>query len=68
MKYEFSKRCTDPTATNTSIYICSKLKDYFTENGMKQCDIATALDITQSAVCNQLNGRPFGINSAKKME
>ena len=33
---------------------------------MKQCDIAEVLDITQSAVSNQLNGRPFGINSAKK--
>ena len=33
---------------------------------MKQCDIANVLDITQAAVSNQLNGRPFGINSAKK--
>lgn len=66
MKSEFSKKCTDPTATETSTYICFKLKDYFIENGMKQCDIADVLDITQSAVSNQLNGRPFGINSAKK--
>ena len=66
MKNEFNKKCTDPNATTTSIQICSRLKDYFIENGMKQCDIADALDITQSAVSNQLNGRPFGINSAKK--
>jgi transcriptional regulator with XRE-family HTH domain len=47
-------------------YISNKLKDYFSENGMKQSEIAEALDITQSAVSNQLNGRPFGINAAKK--
>ena len=47
-------------------YICNKLKDYFTEIGVKQSDIANILDITQAAVSNQLNGRPFGINSAKK--
>lgn len=47
-------------------HISTKLKDYFIENGMKQCDIAEVLDVTQSAVSNQLNGRPFGINSAKK--
>ena len=66
MKSEFSKKCTYKKATDTTIYICTKLKDYFTENGMKQSDIASALEITQSAVCNQLNGRPFGANSAKK--
>ena len=66
MKREFSKQCTDPNSTETSIYICSKLKDYFIENGMRQRDIANVLDVTQSAVSNQLNGRPFGINSAKK--
>lgn len=43
-----------------------KLKEYFLENGMKQCDIAKVLDITQAAVSAQLNGRPFGINAAKK--
>ena len=47
-------------------HISMKLKDYFIENGMKQVEIAEALDVTQSAVSNQLNGRPFGINSAKK--
>lgn len=66
MKSEFSKKCTDPSATEISIHICSKLKDYFIENGLKQCEIAEVLDITQSAVSNQLNGRPFGVNSAKK--
>lgn len=66
MKSEFSKKCTDPNATEISTYICLKLKDYFIENGMKQCDIAEVLDVTQSAVSNQLNGRPFGVNSAKK--
>lgn len=50
----------------TSLYICKKIRDYFAENGMKQSEIAKALDITQAAVSNQLNGRPFGINSAKK--
>ena len=66
MKSEFNKRCTDPTATDLSIHICTKLKDYFIENGMKHSDIASVLDVTQAAVSNQLNGRPFGINSAKK--
>ena len=66
MKSEFSKKCTDPSATEISIHICSKLKDYFIENGLKQCEIAEILDVTQSAVSNQLNGRPFGVNSAKK--
>lgn len=46
--------------------ICKKIKEYFYENGMKQCDIANVLDITKAAVTNQLNGRPFGINAAKK--
>lgn len=66
MKSEFNKKCTDPTATEESIHICTKLKDYFIENGMKHSDIANILDVTQAAVSNQLNGRPFGINSAKK--
>lgn len=66
MKGEFNRKCTDPNATETSKYVCMKIKDYFTENGMKQCDIAEVLDVTQSAISNQLNGRPFGVNSAKK--
>jgi hypothetical protein len=36
------------------------LKEYFDENGMKQSEIAKELEVTQSAVCNQLSGRPFG--------
>lgn len=53
---------------NNNVYenICQKIKDYFAENGMKQSEIADALGVTQSAVSNQLKGRPFGINSAKK--
>ena len=66
MKSDFSKHCTDPAATDISKYISNKLKDYFSENGLKQTDIANVLDVTQSAVSNQLNGRPFGINAAKK--
>ena len=66
MKSEFNKKCTDPTANESSIYICNKLKDYFIENGVKYNDIANILDVTQAAISNQLNGRPFGINSAKK--
>ena len=54
------------TITETSKYISNKLKDYFSENGMKQSDIANVLDVTQAAVSNQLSGRPFGINAAKK--
>lgn len=46
--------------------ISKKLKEYFIENGMKQNEIAEALDVTQAAVSNQLNGRPFGVNAAKK--
>lgn len=66
MKHEFSKKCTYKSATEVTIDICSKIKDYFIENGMRQIDIANVLDVTQSAISNQLNGRPFGINSAKK--
>ena len=66
MKSEFNYKCTDANVTDISKQICNKLKDYFSENGMKQSDIAEVLDVTQSAVSNQLNGRPFGINAAKK--
>lgn len=54
----------DKKYTPTAISI--KLKEYFLENGMKQSDIAKVLDVTQAAVSGQLNGRPFGINAAKK--
>lgn len=66
MKTDFNKKCTDPASTDISIYICNKLKDYFIENGVKYNDLALILDVTQAAISNQLNGRPFGINSAKK--
>lgn len=56
----------ETTTKDSPIRICNKLKDYFNENGMKQCDIASVLDITKAAVSNQLNGRPFGANSAKQ--
>lgn len=55
--------------TNTALNafeICNKIKEYFEENGLKQNDISKILDITQSAVSNQLSGRAFGINAAKK--
>lgn len=66
MRSEFSTKYTDASATETSRYISNKLKEYFAENGMKQTDIASVMDVTQSAVSNQLNGRPFGVNAAKK--
>ena len=52
--------------TSPQYIVSMHLKEYFAENGMKQTDIAEVLDVTQSAVSNQLNGRPFGVNSAKK--
>lgn len=44
--------------------VSEKLKEYFYENGLKQINIAEALGITQTAVSNQLNGRPFGTSTA----
>lgn len=46
--------------------IGNKIKEYFSENGMSQNDVAKVLDVQQAAVSNQLNGRPFGKNSAAK--
>ena len=46
--------------------VCEKLKEYFYENGMRQVDIAAALETTQTAVSNQLNGRPFGTTTSLK--
>lgn len=46
--------------------IGNKIKEYFSENGMSQTDVAKVLDVQQAAVSNQLNGRPFGKNSAAK--
>lgn len=64
MKDPFPPTKADKQYEPTGVSI--KLKEYFLENGMKQCDIAKVLDITQAAVSAQLNGRPFGINAAKK--
>lgn len=50
----------------TPLEVTYKLKDYFDETGLKQSDIARILDVTQAAVSNQLSGRPFGVNAAKK--
>lgn len=46
--------------------VCCKIKDYFEENGLNQANISNILDVTQGAVSNQLNNRPFGVNAAKK--
>lgn len=64
MKDPFPPTKEDKQYVPTNISI--KLKEYFLENGMKQSDIAKALDVTQAAVSGQLNGRPFGVNAAKK--
>ena len=47
-------------------YICKKLKEYFSENGMTLKDVADALDVTQGAISMQLSGRPFGASIAKR--
>lgn len=46
--------------------IGNKIKEYFAEIGMSQIEVAKILDVHQAAVSNQLNGRPFGKNSAAK--
>jgi len=46
--------------------IGKKIKEYFTEMGMSQSDVAKVLGVQQAAVSNQLNGRPFGKNAAAK--
>lgn len=48
------------------IYIGKKIKEYFSEIGMSQQEVAKVLNVQQAAVSNQLNGRPFGKNSASK--
>ena len=50
----------------TAKLIGNKIKEYFSEIGMSQMDAAKVLDVQQAAVSNQLNGRPFGKNSAAK--
>ena len=46
--------------------IGKKIKDHFAELGMSQSEVAEVLGVQQAAVSNQLNGRPFGKNSAAK--
>lgn len=46
--------------------IGNKIKEYFSEEGISQLEAAAALGVQQAAVSNQLNGRPFGKNSAAK--
>lgn len=46
--------------------IGQKVKEYFAEVGLSQQDVAKKLGVQQAAVSNQLNGRPFGKNSAAK--
>lgn len=46
--------------------IGKKIKEYFSEMGMSQQEVAKVLEVQQAAVSNQLNGRPFGKNSAAR--
>lgn len=46
--------------------IGNRIKEYFAEIGMSQIEAAGLLNVQQAAVSNQLNGRPFGKNSAAK--
>ena len=46
--------------------IGKRIKEYFTEAGLSQTEVARMLDVQPAAVSNQLNGRPFGKNSAAK--
>lgn len=46
--------------------IGKRIKDYFSELGITQSEAADKLGVQQAAVSNQLNGRPFGKNSAAK--
>lgn len=48
------------------VEIGKKIKEYFSEMGMSQQEVANILEVQQAAVSNQLNGRPFGKNSAAK--
>lgn len=42
------------------------IKEYFTEIGISQMEAANRLGVQQAAISNQLNGRPFGKNSAAR--
>lgn len=48
------------------VIIGKKIKEYFSEIGIPQQEVARILGVHQAAVSNQLNGRPFGKNSAAK--
>ena len=50
----------------TAQNIGKKIKEYFSEAGISQTDVAKTLNVQPAAVSNQLNGRPFGKNSAAK--
>ena len=46
--------------------IGKRIKEYFSEAGISQIEVAKVLDVQPAAVSNQLNGRSFGKNSAAK--
>ncbi len=46
--------------------IGKKIKEYFSEAGISQMEVARILNVQPAAVSNQLNGRSFGKNSAAK--
>ncbi len=50
----------------SKLEIGKKIKEYFSEIGLSQLEAANMLGVQQTAVSNQLNGRPFGKNSAAK--
>jgi transcriptional regulator with XRE-family HTH domain len=50
----------------TTKNIGQKIKEYFSEAGISQTDVAKILNVQPAAVSNQLNGRSFGKNSAPK--
>lgn len=50
----------------TAAQIGKKIKEYFSEAGISQMEVAKILEVQPAAVSNQLNGRPFGKNSAAK--
>lgn len=64
---KYDGKIEDPFNKETSPeYIARKIKEYFYETGLSLKEIADALDVTQSAISNQLHGRPFGVNTAKR--
>ena len=48
------------------VEIGKKVKEYFSEIGMSQQEAAEILHVQQTAISNQLNGRPFGKNAAAR--